>query len=181
MTMTNYSVFNKSNDPLYTQLTNTYLIPAIGNTPEGDAAKSSVLYVVSSGSVAVAGGNSLLMQIANPSGSGKTLYVSSIKGGVTAAVTLAVFKGGTITGGTTPTPVNANFGSSNASVVLTARYNNTGTLGGSPTGMMAIPLTAGMFELYFGGSVVIPPNQTLSITIGTAAATSSAVFTWWEY
>lgn len=177
--MTNYAIFNKSNDPLYTQSTNTYLIPAIEGSAESDAAKSGQLYIVTSGSVAVGSGNSLLIQIANPSGSGRTAYLSSVTGGSTAAVTLTLFKGGTIASGTTPTPVNANFGSANTSVV-TARYN-TGALVGSPTTFASIQLTAGIFQVYFSGGVVIPANQTLSITAGTAAATSSVNITWWEF
>lgn len=177
--MTNYTVFNKSNSPLYTQSTNTYLTPAIEGAPESDAAKSGILYIASSGSTAVGSGSSLLFQIANPGGSGKTIYVSSVAGGVTAAVTLNLLKGGTITGGSSPAPFNANFGSSNTSIATVRQ--NTGTLGGTSTNFMSIPLTSGMYMLIFGGGVVVPPNQTLSITIGTAAATSSAALTWWEY
>ncbi|MFD0673323.1 hypothetical protein [Cohnella sp. GCM10027633] len=177
--MSNYAIFNASNNPLYTQSTNTYLVPAIEGSPESDAAKSGQLYILSSGSVAVGGGSSLLLQIANPNGSGKTVYVSSIMGGVTAAVTLNAFKGGTITGGTTPTPQNANFGSANASIATTRQ--NTGTLGGTPTNIASVPLTAGMYQLQFAGGLVVPPNQTLTVTLGTTASTSSAIITWWEY
>jgi hypothetical protein len=177
--LTNNSVFNQSNSPLYTQSTNTYLVPGIENGPAGDAAKSGAFYIFSSGSVSVGSGASLLIQVANPSGSGKTLYMNSLLGGVTGAATVNVLKGGTLTGGTTPTPFNANFGSSNTSVA-TARQN-TGSLTGASTGFLAIPLTAGMYFIEFGGGIVVPANQTLSVTVGTGALTASAVLSWWEY
>lgn len=177
--MTNYSIFNKSNSPLYTQSTNTYLIPAIESTPEGDAAKSGALYILSTGSVSVGAGSNLLLQITNPLASGKTIYVSNLIGGVTAAATVTIQKSGTITGGTTPTPFNANLGSANTSVVTTKQ--NTGTLGGSPTSFISVPVTASMYSLAFGGGIVVPANQTLSITVGTGALTASAILTWWEY
>jgi len=177
--MTNYSVFNQSNSPLYTQSTNTYLVPGIEGSPEGDAAKSGALYILSSGSVGVGSGANLLLQLANPSGSGKTIYVSSLMGGTTAAATVTVLKGGTITGGTTPTPFNANLGSANTSIGSTRQ--NTGTLGGTSTGFLALPVTAGMYLLDFGGGVVVPPNQTLTVTVGPGSLTASAALTWWEY
>ncbi|RKP47369.1 hypothetical protein D7Z26_24055 [Cohnella endophytica] len=177
--MTNYTIFNKSNSPLYTQSVNTYLAPAIENTPGGDAAKSGSLYILSTGSVSVGAGNSLLLQIANPSGSGKTIYISNLMGGVTAAGTVAILKNGTITGGTTPTPFNANFASVSTSVTTTKQ--NTGTLGGTPTSFVNVQVTAGMYLLDFGGGIVVPANQTLSIAVGTGALTASANLTWWEY
>ncbi|MFC5403511.1 hypothetical protein [Cohnella soli] len=177
--MTNYTIFNKSNNPLYTQLTNTYLVPAIEGTPGGDAAKSGAFFILTTGSVNVGGGNSLLLQITNPNGSGKTVYISGVMGGVSEAATITIEKNGTITGGTTPTPFNANFGSANTSIV-TAKQN-TGNLTGTPTTFTSVPLTAGMYELKFNGGIVVTANQTLSLTIGTGAITASANLTWWEY
>ncbi|WP_127584473.1 hypothetical protein [Paenibacillus koleovorans] len=177
--MTNHSIFNSSNLPLYTYSTNTYVAPEIGNTPEGDAAKAGAFYILSSGNISVGGGSSLLLQAANAGGSGKTMYISRIVGGTTAAVVLTINSSGTITGGVTPTPFNTRFGSANTSVMTGRR--NTGTLGGSPTVFWTAQLSAGLFSVEFRGGLIVPPGQTISITLGTTASSSSINLSWWEY
>lgn len=177
--MTNYSIFNKSNSPLYTEITNTFSSPGIESAPAEDAAKSGLLYTLSSGSVSVPSGSSLLLQVSNPGGSGKTMYVSRVMGGVTAAAAVLMHSGGTITGGTTPTPVNMLFGSSNVSSMTTRQ--NTGSLTGTPVTFASLPVTAGLYTIPIGGSIVVPPGQTFTVTVGTGALNASAVVTWWEF
>ncbi|MFD0678044.1 MULTISPECIES: hypothetical protein [unclassified Paenibacillus] len=65
--MTNYSIFNQANAPLYTNMTNTYANPGVETLPEGNAAISSLLFTLTTGSVSVSSGQSLLLQAANPS------------------------------------------------------------------------------------------------------------------
>jgi len=176
--MTNYSAYNNIGNPLYTQLTNTYAAPGVEALPASDAAKNGSLFVLNSGSIALAGGQSILLQIANPLASTKIVYISSVSGGVTAAATVTLHSGGTITGGTTPTPFNMRLGSANASVVTTRQ--NTGTLGGTPTNFLTLPVAAGQYTLSLGGSVVVPANQTFTVTIGPGAATAAIAIIWWE-
>lgn len=176
--MTNDAVFNSQNSPIYAQSTNTYLVPGVESPPESDAAKSQVLYIATSNSTSVGSGSSLLFQIANPSNSGKSLYLSSISGGATAAATVTVYSGGTITGGTTPTPLNANFGSTNTSVMTTRL--NTGTLGGTSTSVMAFLVSSGLFLIRFTGAIIVPPGKTVTVTIGTGSLSASCNFIWWE-
>lgn len=176
--MNNYNVFNTEHNPIYLQQNNVYTSPGIVGIPELDAAKSGFLFVLSSGSVSVGSGSSLLLQAANPSGNTKKLYLSSITGGTTAAATLTILSGGTITGGTTPTPFNALFGSGTTSSAATKQ--NTGTLGGTPTTVMALQVTAGMFSVDFSGGLIVQANTTVSVTLGTAALTGSINLTWWE-
>ena len=176
--MNNYNVFNTEHNPVYMQQNNVFTSPGINGAPELDAAKSGFLFILSTGSVAVGSGSSLLLQAANPAGSGKKLYISRISGGTTAAATLTVASGGTITGGTTPTPFNALFGSATTSVATTKQ--NTGTLGGTPTTALTMQITSGMYLIDFGGGLIVQANQTISVTLGTAALTGSINLTWWE-
>ncbi|QHW32451.1 hypothetical protein GZH47_17625 [Paenibacillus rhizovicinus] len=176
--MNNYNVFNTEHNPVYMQQNNNFTSPGINGLPELDAAKSGFLFILTSGSVAAGSGSSLLLQVTNSNGSGKKLYISGITGGTTAAATLTVLSGGTITGGTTPTPINALFGSATTSVVTTKQ--NTGTLGGTPTTVMAMQLTAGMYNVELSGGLIVQANQTLSLTLGTGALTGSINLTWWE-
>ncbi|WP_135557323.1 hypothetical protein [Paenibacillus cymbidii] len=175
--MTNYSVYNNIGNPLYTQLTNTYAAPGVEALPASDAAKNGSLFVLNSGSIALSAGQSILQQIANPSAGTKTFYISSVSGGGTAAATVTLYSGGTISGGTT-TPFNMRLGSANASAA-TARQN-TGTLGGTPASFLTVPVTAGQYTISLGGSVVVSANQTFSVTIGPGAATASLAIIWWE-
>ncbi|MBM7566614.1 hypothetical protein [Paenibacillus sacheonensis] len=176
--MNNFNVFNTEHNPVYMQQNNVFTSPGINGIPELDAAKSGALFLLSTGSVAVGGGTSLLLQAANPSGSAKKLYLSRISGGASAAAALTVFSGGTITGGTTPAPVNALLGSATATVATTRQ--NAGTLGGTPTTVMAMQITAGMYVVDFGGGLIVQANQTLSVALGTGALTGSINLTWWE-
>ncbi|SDX95671.1 hypothetical protein [Paenibacillus sp. CF384] len=176
--MNNYNVFNTEHNPIYMQQNNPYTSPGVNEGPEADAAKSGFLFILNTGSTSVGSGNSLLLQAANPNGSGKKLYISRITGGTTAAATLTIASGGTITGGTTPTPFNALFGSSTTSVVTTKQ--NTGSLGGSPTTCMVMQVTSGLFDISFTGSLIVQANQTISVTLGTGSLTGALNLTWWE-
>ncbi|RUS49101.1 hypothetical protein [Cohnella sp. AR92] len=178
--MTNYSVFNKSNSPLYTQSVNTFSSPAVEGSPDYDAAKSSSLYLLTTNNTTWSGGgNSLLLQVANGSGNTKSMYVSRIFGGATAASTFTLYSGGTITGGTTPTPFNTFFGSSSTSTMTTKQLS--GTLGGTPTTLASIPFAAGLYSFDFEGGIVVPANHTLTVALGPGANTGSIQIIWWEY
>ncbi|MCS7459587.1 hypothetical protein N0M98_05485 [Paenibacillus doosanensis] len=177
--MTNYSVFNKSNSPLYTQMTNTYTSPGIESEPEGSAAKSGILYTLSSGSVSVPASQSLLLQAVNPAGSGKTMYVSRIMGGVTGSAAVFVYSGGTITGGTNPVPVNMLFGSTSKSSMTTKQ--STGTLGATFINVISLPVSSGLYSIPLTGSIVVPAGQILTVTVGTGALTASINIVWWEF
>ncbi|MCR8642678.1 hypothetical protein NV379_08380 [Paenibacillus sp. N1-5-1-14] len=177
--MPNNFIFNVTGNPLYTQLTNTYTTPGIESFAQSDAAKSGALYTLTSGSVSVTASNSLLLQVANPSGSGVTMYVWRVTGGVSAANTISLYSGGTVTGGTTPAPFNMNLGSTNISAMTTR--NAIGTIGGSPVQFTSVLLAAGYYEIGFNGALIVPPNRTLTVTIGTGALTASANISWYEF
>ncbi|MWV43112.1 hypothetical protein GRF59_05665 [Paenibacillus sp. HJL G12] len=176
--MANFNIFNRSTRPLYTQSVNTFTSPGIGTFAGSGAASSGESFTLTSGSVSVPASQSLLLQISNPAGSGKSVYVSRISGGATAAAAVNVLSAGTITGGTTPTVQNNLFGSSIVSIVTT-RQNN-GTLGGTPILYLNMPITTGIYVISLDGSIVVPPGQTLTVTLGTGALTASINLSWWE-
>ncbi|MWC27355.1 hypothetical protein [Paenibacillus sp. MMS18-CY102] len=175
--MTNYSVFNNENSPVYMQANNGYTAPAIVSPSEYDAAGNQRLFYLTTGNVSVGSGASLLLQITNPNGSGRTIYVSRIAGGASNSITLTVYSGGTITGGTTPAPVNGYLGSATATVVTTKQ--NTGTLGGGPVSIFTA-MASDLYVVDFEGAIIVPANQTLSVTVGTGSLTASINLVWWE-
>ncbi|MFS0872438.1 hypothetical protein [Paenibacillus xylanilyticus] len=179
--ITNYNVFNQSNGPLFTQLTNTFSAPGIEASAESGAAAAGSFFALTTNNTAVPANQNLLLQILNAAGSGRTLRISRISGGTTAAATLVVYSGGTVStsGGSTPVPVNTLLGSTNASVVTTRQ--NTGTLGGAFTSLLSVPMTAGMYSLEFNGSIIVPPGQTLSVSVGTGNQTAAINLSWWEF
>ncbi|GIP26969.1 hypothetical protein J23TS9_20990 [Paenibacillus sp. J23TS9] len=176
--MANFKIFNRSTRPLYTQNVNTYTSPGIGSLPSSGAASAGESFTLTSGSVSIPASQSLLVQIINTVGSGKSVHVSQISGGATAAAAVNVYSGGTITGGTPPTPQNNLFGSSITSVVTT-RQNN-GTLDGTPVLYMNMPITTGLYIISLDGALVVPPAQTLTVSLGTGALTASINLSWWE-
>ncbi|PQP84372.1 hypothetical protein C0Q44_07280 [Paenibacillus sp. PCH8] len=177
--MTNYNVFNQSNGPLYTQLTNTFSAPGIEASPASGAAAAGSFFALTTNNVSIPSSQNLLLQILNAVGSGRTLRISSLTGGTTAAATLVIYSGGTVTLGSTPVPVNTLLGNTNTSIVTTRQ--NTGTLGGTFTSLTSIPLTAGMYALDLNGSIIVPPGQTLSISVGTGSQIGAINLFWWEF
>ncbi|MDT0124669.1 hypothetical protein Q9R46_18545 [Paenibacillus sp. RRE4] len=177
--MTNTNVFNQSNGPLYTQLTNTFAAPGIGAAPDTGAAAAGSFFALTTNNVSIPSSQNLLLQILNAAGSGRTIRIASLSGGTTAAATLVVYSGGTVTVGSTPVPVNTLLGNANTSIVTTRQ--NTGTLGGTFTSLLSIPLTAGLYALDLNGSIVVPPGQSLSISLGTGSQVGSINLFWWEF
>lgn len=175
--MTNYNVFNNKNNPVYMQANNGYASPAIVSPSEYDAATNQRLFYLTTGNVSIGAGSSLLLQITNPNASGRTLYVSRIAGGSSNSITLTVYSGGTISGGTTPTPVNGYLGSATSTVATTKQ--NTGSLGGSPVSIFTA-MASDLYTIGFEGAIIVPSNQTLSVTVGTGSLTASINLVWWE-
>jgi hypothetical protein len=176
--MTNNSVFNNERQPLYMLINNAYNAPASVAPPDASAAASGQLFVVATGNAAIAGASNQLTQITNPSGSGKSLYISKISGGITAAASLIIYSGGTVTGGTTPAPFNCQLGNATASIA-TARVAS-GSVTGTPTTIMSMPIAAGMYALDFTGGIIVPPNTVITLSLGPGALTAATNIMWWE-
>lgn len=190
----NNSIFNRSNDALYTQLTNTYSSPDVQSPTQSDASKSGNLYLATatnSASLGLLGGSVVItLSISNQSAS-KTVYLSSLSGGVSVPLSLlsslsgtaTLVKGGTISSPTTVVPVNANFTSTNTSA-MTVRSSTSALSGG--TTLYALPLVAGQFSFDYAGSLIIPPSNSIALTVSAALSvagllTTTANLSWWEY
>ncbi|MDF2927213.1 MAG: hypothetical protein K0R57_6127 [Paenibacillaceae bacterium] len=176
--MPNYNPFNREDDPLFAEQVNTYAAPGIEALQEWEAAVAGILYAANtSGSITAA--QNLLLQVTNPGGSGRTMYISRIAGSISiSGATLTVSRGGTFSGSAV-TPVNYNFGSGSVSSMTSQRL--AGTLGGSPATLIASILSAGQFSSDYNGRIIVPPGSTISVAIGLGAATASANISWWEY
>lgn len=192
--MPNDYVFDDPNQPVYTNLTNTYTSPGIVAPPETNAGATGNLYVVNainSTTLGLLGGSvTITIQVSNPAGSGKTLYVSRETGGVNVALNLlssfsgnlSLTKGGTLTSPTALTPVNSNFGSTRTSVMI-ARSSTAAPTGG--TTFYSVPLQAGPFLYNENGRYVVPPGQTITMSVSASLTVAGLVGTsadlvWWE-
>jgi hypothetical protein len=123
----------------------------------------------------------LVLQVSNPGGSGRTLYISQVTASsATAALTLALLRNATVSG-TTATPVNMNFGSSVTSV-MTAR-TSTAAPTGSPATLLSLLLAVGPLIYNLNGRIIVPPGNslTISITISTGSSAATGGIYWWEY
>lgn len=177
--MPNEAVFNQNSQPLYTEQVNTYIAPGIDTLPEAGAAMSGLLFGFSFAAT-VGTAAPLVMQVSNPAGSGRTVYISRvIASSATAAVSLTLLRNATVTG-TTATPVNYNFGSAVTSIT-TARTAVVAPTG-SPATVKSMLLAIGPVIVDIDGRIIVPPGNSLTLTItissGTTAATGN--ISWWE-
>lgn len=192
--MPNYFVFDQSNSSFYGQLTNNYIEPGILSPADMDAAINNREFITSasnSGSLGILGGSVIItLQISNPSGSGRTMYISSITGGINVSLSLlssfsgsiTLYSGGTLTAPSTLTPFSTKFGSGAVSS-MTARSSTSAPSGA--TAFMSYFLTPGMFTIPFAGSLIIPPNQTFTMNVSASLSVAgvmanTATVSWWE-
>lgn len=192
--MPNHSVFNDEDQPVYVEMTNSYLTPDISAPPEMNAAQNTVLYSANasaSATVVLALISAISsVRIANPAGSGRTFHISRISGSIGGSSllsamsgTFSIVRGGTLTSPATLTPVNNNLGSSAASVA-TAQTSTSVISGGLV--LYSYQLAPGTFSQPFSGSIVLPPGSALSVSVVSSSSaigltiTSAVSLVWWE-
>ncbi|GLX70064.1 hypothetical protein [Paenibacillus glycanilyticus] len=193
--MPNNSIFDSSNRPLYGAAANSYTQPGtevpVQTGTSIQAGGSFTVNAANSISLGILGGSvNSSIRIANPSGSGKTVYLGQIVGYTNISLSLlssfsaqvTLYSGGTIASPTTGTPVNLNLGSSTASVASVTTSINAVTGG---TSFVLYPLQPGPFSFSFGGSVAVPPGQTLTANIVGALTVLGILgvgieVIWWE-
>lgn len=178
--MPNDAVFNQSSQPLYTEQVNTYVAPGIDSFPEASAAMSGLLFGIPFTST-VTSSAPLVLQVSNPAGSGRTAYISQITASsATAALTLTLLRNATVSG-TTVTPVNMNFGSAVTSMM--APVTSTAAPTGSPATLTSLLLAVGPLLYNLNGRIIVPPGNSLTITITISSGSSTATggIYWWEY
>lgn len=178
--MPNEAVFNQNNQPLYTEQVNTYIAPGIDTLPEAGAAMSGLLFGIPFAST-ITTSAPLVMQVSNPGGSGRTVYISRVIASTgTASVTLTLLRNATL-GGSVITPLNYNFGSAVTSVA--AARTATAAPTGSPATLMSMLLATGPVIVDFDGRIILPPGNslTVSVTIASGSTAATGNISWWEF
>lgn len=192
--MSNYHIFNTSNQPLYNHTTNTYQNPYTVWSPEGNAGRAGSLFSVSgSNSATVLLGltsATVSLRINNPPGSGKTIYIANILVSIGGSSLLSslngsatIFRGGTLSSPATLTPVNSNFASANASV-MQAQSSTSAVSGG--TAFLSMQLSPGAVVQQFSGGIVVPPGFAICVNVTSSSSvlgltiTSTGTVSWWE-
>ncbi|ULL13146.1 hypothetical protein DVH26_00820 [Paenibacillus sp. H1-7] len=192
--MPNDSVFDPKNQPVFTRVTNTFHTPGTIAPPETGAGKSGSLFIstaTNSQNLNLLGGTvTISLQVSNPGGSGKTVYVSSFSGGTGISLSLlssfsataTLVRGGTLTSPSAVAKTNTNFTSSNTSV-MNVNSSTAAVTGGTP--FLTLPLVAGQFSIEETGRIVVPPGQSIAMTVSASLSvagilSSIANITWWE-
>lgn len=192
--MPNNHVINDDDQPLYVEMTNRFQSPDIIAPPEMDASENAVVYSTgaSASATVVLSLISAIssVRIANPAGSGRTLYISRVAGSVggssllsAVAGTFTIYSGGTLTSPATLAPVNNNLGSS-ATSVMTAQSSTAVVSGG--TTLYTYQMAPGTFMQPFTGSIIVPPNSAICVNVTSSSSsvgltiTSSISLSWWE-
>lgn len=191
--MPNNYVINDNDQPVYVEMTNTFRAPDISAPPEISASQAAVLFSANaSNSVTIV--LSLLsavisVRISNPAGSGRTLYLSRISGSIggTSVLTsisgsFTIVKGGTISSPSTVTPVNNNLASAAASS-MTVQSSTAAISGGNV--LASYQIAPGVFSPAFTGSIIVPPNNVISISVSSSSAAVGTIISalslnWWE-
>lgn len=150
----NSQVYNLYKEPLY----------VIDSNSVGSLAENGLIYSVAIGSVSVAALSSQYAQLTNPSNSGKTLYIYKIilsNSGTSLGLRTSLYRNGSFSNaGTTVTPYNTNFISTNTSVA-TFKYSGTsGTLVNTQLLMTFLQPTANFTE-NVSFMISMPPGSTL--------------------
>lgn len=152
----NSQVYNFYSDPLYVIGTNSNAFQSINGN----------FYSITASGLSVSIGGNTLIQLTNPSGTNKTLYLYKFilsTSGASTGLTITFIRNGTFPApGTTLTPANTNF-SSPLTSVATAKYGS-----GSPVGTTPILITVQSSQIYtefIDSVIVMPPNTSLVIQI----------------
>lgn len=173
--MPNNPIFDGSNRPLYGAAANSYAQPGsevpVQSGASMQAGGSFAISASNSLSLGLLGGSvNISIRIANPAGSGKTVYLGQILGYTNISLNLlssfsaqvTVYSGGTVAAPAAVTPVNLNLGSGSTSVASVTSSINAVTGG---TAFILYPLQPGPFSFSVGGGVVVPSGQTLTVNV----------------
>lgn len=140
-------------------------------------------FFLSSSSRSVTSGSEATWSVANPSGSGKVIYLVHVSAANdnTAQIRFDVYQNSTITGGDTRTPWNPNFSSANTSIVEVV--DGTGIRSGG-TQLEAKIAVVRDHPFEFEGLLVLPPGTSLQLTGVVPGALSAQQLTvggrWYE-
>lgn len=177
----NQLIYNSSNYPLYISDLNTSGLFAA--TTLGNAYMLSASYATT---LVLAGTVYLAVNLRNPSGSGKRVYINDIyisTSGLLTGGSFQLIQNGTTGTTTNITPRNINLGSSNTSICTPTMQTSGAITGGVVIGSSNLP--AGSYAGVFEGGMVIQPNNALGISVAQSGTLGLAItlyvrVTYWE-
>lgn len=171
----NNQVYNLYPNPLY----------VIGATSNALLSTNYDFFSASISNFSISISGNYLIQLSNPSNSGKTLYfykASFSNSGASVGMSITFIKNGSFSqAGTATTPVNTNFSSTAPSSVATVK-SGAFTPSGSTVVLSTLQSTAIYTELV-DSIIAMPPNTTLLIQINNgllSVQTVSANIFWYE-
>jgi len=150
----NNQVYNFSREPLY----------VIDSNNVGTLAQNGLIYSLAIGSASVAALSSQYAQLTNPSNSGKTIYIYKIilsNSGTSLGLRTNIYRNGSFSNvGTSVTPYNTNFTSTNTSLATFKYSGTTGTLVNTQLLMTFLQPTSNFTE-DVDFMISMPPGSTL--------------------
>ncbi len=150
------------------EVINTFQEPVVTEDSQARATVAGRNYFLTSQRQTVANGASLFCQLTNPAGSGRTVHIGRLAGTANTNLVITLNRNGSFAAaGTAMTPVNANFGSANTSVV-TAKFVNQAadpTVGGVIFQDLIERSTGAIVIFEYDGRIIMPPGTTFVIRI----------------
>jgi hypothetical protein len=165
------------------ELERRLLHPTGVSSLETSASGLGLLFSASTGPLALSGNNYLGLELSNPSGSDKEIYVAQIIKGAVPSTSFTLIRNGTFAGGALLTPFNSNFGSSNVpEAKLKAISQGTDPFSGAAS-MSTIIQSSGSILNDLGGRIILPPGTSLGIRAvnnTTQPNLLAVTICWWE-
>lgn len=177
----NQLIYNSSSYPLYVSDLNTSGLLAA--TKLGNAYMLSATHATT---LVLAGTVYLAINLRNPNGSGRKVYINDIyisTSGLLTGGSFLLIQNGTTGTTTNLTPRNINLGSPNTSICTSTMQTNTGITGGTTIGSGNLP--TGIYAGIFEGGLAIQPNNALGISVAQSGTLGLAItlyvrITYWE-
>ena len=138
---------------------------------------------MSTGNQSTASSKYLTMQVTIPANWGKTMYVDTLRAGSNAASVVDILSTALSGTGTTMSPINTNFGSSNKSAI-TGLYN-TSAPSTTSSSFQTFIFNSGTYETNFNGRIIFTSKTTeqkycISVHSESGTGNNMIGFSWWE-
>ncbi|MFL0574958.1 hypothetical protein ACH0BK_28715 [Priestia megaterium] len=152
--------------PEEVEVINTFEDPVVTEESHPRAAVAGQAYFLTSQRQSLANNASLFLQITNPVGSGRVLHIGRIVVTSNSNLIITLNRNGSFAAaGTSITPVNANFASTNTSVATVKFVNQVAdpTVGGAIFADLIQPAAGGSVPFEYNGRIIMPPGTTLLV------------------
>ncbi|MBS5937493.1 hypothetical protein [Clostridium sp.] len=173
----NSQVYNFYPDPLY----------VIGTNSNSYQSGNGNFYSITASGLSILGiGTNYLIQLSNPSGTNKTLYLYKFSMSITGTsigVTMTFIRNGSFAAaGSSVTPVNTNFALTSPSSIAIVKHVSS-----TPIGSTIVLTTIQTTQIYtenIDSIIAMPPNTTLLIQITSSVALLQTIainLFWYEF